>query len=612
MSHHTQFGKNRGFEPVGKNFQTHPNLFYFQGMEATGKTVTRDELYAAVWSKTLKALATEWNTNYPHLVRACDAMEVPRPSPSYWPSLALGYTVEKDPLNVSTDTTPKEWVLLPPGVREKKSPPRIIVRVDASDVAATPPPKTITAATQPAEANPAPEKKPATDTAIIIQNAVLDMIRRAHRIDFWKSSLSEKLYPRFLAQWAGLPKESKISEERLAKSLNQTRKNYETFEVLVTEHRDSRYYQQDYHLVVEIRLRAGSEWVDACKEAWALAEQPNEYGLTENALRLYLWAKSPKNNGQPFKIKSICLQAKLRKTHYFVASHLYEIRAKADPTIRWNPEDPGREALRIWFESTPVKYYHHGPLNPPLALNLHAVHHADLEKFRVWLYQEIQKPEFPNGREIVGLYDIGNRKTLQATIRVLPDSCGRYSSMGKFFETLRLIEDIQIQYRFDDGYAPWIVTCQPKADSNWQQIKARLKALAERVPLEQRYFLSPDGIALLQWIQELRTDEFQTGLTPVVEEHLGKTLSFKAKWDFNNTRTYLELLVGEINENTEYQLRALDWRHYSNTGTRILVKQKKTELQDVVWAIQALGLQRNKLLTKEKVSAALDALLAES
>jgi hypothetical protein len=131
------------------------------------------------------------------------------------------------------------------------------------------------------------------------------------------------------------------------------------------------------------------------------------------------------------------------------------------------------------------------------------------------------------------------------------------------------------------------------------------------VPLEQRYTLSPDAVALLRWIQELRSDEIQAGLTPILETHLGKTLSFKTKWDYNNTRIYLELLVAEINENTEYQLRILDWQDYLKNSTRILVRQKKTELEEVVRAIQGLGLQKDKILTKEKVKLALERLLGE-
>jgi len=37
--------------------------------------VTREELYEAVWSKTLKALAQEWNTTREQLLLACKRME---------------------------------------------------------------------------------------------------------------------------------------------------------------------------------------------------------------------------------------------------------------------------------------------------------------------------------------------------------------------------------------------------------------------------------------------------------------------------------------------------------------------------------------------------------
>ena len=92
-------------------------------MNTTEKSITRDELYTAVWSKTLKALASEWNTEYLRLVQACEKLAVPRPGQNYWPNIALGRTVEKEPLGVRPENIPNEWVLLPPRVREKKLPP---------------------------------------------------------------------------------------------------------------------------------------------------------------------------------------------------------------------------------------------------------------------------------------------------------------------------------------------------------------------------------------------------------------------------------------------------------------------------------------------------------
>ena len=49
-------------------------------MDRLGKRITRIELYEAVWSKTFKALAQEWNTTHEQLLKACRTMNVPRPN----------------------------------------------------------------------------------------------------------------------------------------------------------------------------------------------------------------------------------------------------------------------------------------------------------------------------------------------------------------------------------------------------------------------------------------------------------------------------------------------------------------------------------------------------
>ena len=58
-----------------------------------GKVVTREELYEAVWSKTLKALAQEWSTTHEQLLVACKKMDVPRPNQRYWPLISWGHRV---------------------------------------------------------------------------------------------------------------------------------------------------------------------------------------------------------------------------------------------------------------------------------------------------------------------------------------------------------------------------------------------------------------------------------------------------------------------------------------------------------------------------------------
>ena len=67
-------------------------------MNQPSKRVNREELYEAVWSRTIKALAQEWNTTYLRLVQACEEMEVPRPSQGHWQLVARGLAIEKEPL----------------------------------------------------------------------------------------------------------------------------------------------------------------------------------------------------------------------------------------------------------------------------------------------------------------------------------------------------------------------------------------------------------------------------------------------------------------------------------------------------------------------------------
>ena len=293
--------------------------------------------------------------------------------------------------------------------------------------------------------------------------------------------------------------------------------------------------------------------------------------------------------------------------------HVEEIRIKADPTIRMETKGGfSNQQVRIWFEKESSRNYDHGPLNPILDLNLRTVKHVDLEKLRTWFYQEIQKPGFPNGTETVCVFDIHNRKTLQSAWKYYADDVGRHGVMAKFFETVRLRPEIKLSFSFEDGAGPWLVTCRPKPNFTWNDIKERLAEDARAIPLEKRYSLSADAQALLRWILELRPDDFLAGMTPVVEERLGVEIGFKTDWIDQNTRIYLELLVEEINEKTEFKLRTLDWWGYPREATRILVKRKETDIHEVIRSIQVLGLKQNKLLSAEKVKAALIGLLAEN
>jgi hypothetical protein len=565
------------------------------------KKISRQQIYEMVWMKPIKTLAQEWNTTPVQVVRACEEIEVPRPGPGHWQMIARGYEIQREPLPEPARDVPSEVALVPLDktirVQRTKAQPASSDPIGSKESATAAPESAAVAAPPAVECN----------LPKAVERAVLDIIRQATKIDFWKDELSDFHFPSGLAHWFGV--EAKIAESKLIKALKAVRNEFRTFDISVKE-KPYRYDSAQSGWEIAICLRDGYEWKNAWEEAWSFAERPNDHCLSDNALLLYQWAKGPKNTGKVMERKKIGAQARLRRTYSDMDQHLEEIQLKADPSIRWEKAQNGwRAPLRIWFETEKRVYYHHGPLNPALGLDLRQIAHGELERLREWLYQEILKPEFPSGRTVVGLYDIRNRKTLKSVFSRLPESCGRYGDLPDFFKALRLEDGLELRFSFEDGGGPWLVVCLPQEGATWETIKARLKARAEEVPLEQKYELTAHSMALLRWIVELRGEEYLQGMTPVVENCLQQDIGIEGNWNEENWGSYLQVLVEEINEGTEFRLRTVPWHDRGKWHTRILVKKKRIDLDDLVRAVQAYCLNRGKALNLGTVKTAIGALV---
>ncbi len=578
-------------------------------MKDSANQITREELFDAVWTKPIKSLAAEWNTTYARIIEACQKLGVPRPGQGHWQLVARGQILERDALPTPAEDTPREIELLPPGRRPKKAlhqPTNSRSETPERDKA----PGTL--APNPeveSRGSPSVNEEPRTKIDIFVERALLDMLRQATKIDFWNPVISVCHRTWSLAGWLKLDLGNNAPESQQLNAVKRARKDYHSFQVRIEEIRD-RYNQDDFQLSVSICLRDGFEWKDAWEEAWSLAEKPNPHSLSDNALRLYQWAKGPKNTGRMMEMRKIGAQAGLRHTYDHIEEHLREIQLKVDPDIKWARGEIGwRAPFRIWFETTKTVRYVFGPLNPLLGLNLASVEHAELERFKHWLHAEVLKPGFPDEAEVVGILDLRDRKTVTKVFSRLPADCGRYGRFGEFFDVVRLVDGIRMHRDFADGGGPWILTCQPNPGHTWRDIKSRLTAKAAEIPLEQKYSLSADSLALLRWIQDLRGDECLQGMTPPVEEHLIRDVGIKVEWGEENVRAYLEVLAEEINEKTEFNLRTVPWRHRGRVFTRILVKMKRTEFDELVRAIQIFGLGQNQLLDCEAVRIAIRGLL---
>ncbi len=248
-------------------------------------------------------------------------------------------------------------------------------------------------------------------------------------------------------------------------------------------------------------------------------------------------------------------------------------------------------------------------MNPALGLNLRAIEHDELERFKGWLHAEILKPGFPDGAEIGGIFDIRDRETLKTAFSNLPDSSGKFAPDPDFFEALRVVEGVVIAHEFANGMGPWILIYRREEGVTWIKIKERLRAKAREIPLERRYTLSGDSRALLKWILDLRSDEYLLGMTPPVEDHLERDIGLHTEVEEENVRGWVELLLEEINEQTEFNVRTIGWHHYSREQTRILVRKKRAGLDDIVRAVQVWGLGKDRLLDRDSIRAALGRLM---
>lgn len=450
-----------------------------------------------------------------------------------------------------------------------------------------------------------PAVPPPTDVlSNFVQQAALDLVRQKSDIDFWKDSLSVSLSESRLAAWLGLPKDHSFQIRSLVAAIKRGGKSYRSFVIKVNEETKDNCHV----LVVSAVLNADSEWRNAWEEAWSLSPEPNPHCLTDNALKLYRWLKSPKFDGQPIDENSLGRRANLRGSYHHIPDYLTEIQVKADPCLIFS-EGRWQEPLTISFNSEPPQYYQIGPLNPPLSLSTENKNREELEKFKSWLYGVIQNTEFKRERDVIGVFDIGDRKTLKCCFSDWPEGVGFGYRLEEFFDEVRLVPGLELAYQFEDGLSHWLVVARVQKGSTWKTIQERIREKITAIPVQKKYDLSPDSSALLTWILDLRPEEFLSSLTPAVEDCLETDIGITVEWPKENLPAYIELLVEEINEKTEFDLRTQRWKDYSREQTRIRVKKKALELETLIRSLQLFGLTKDRPLEEAEVRETIEKLL---
>lgn len=442
----------------------------------------------------------------------------------------------------------------------------------------------------------------------LAEEAALDLIRQAPRIDFWVDCVSTSLGAWNFAAWLKLPKDHGIQSRFLAAAVKRVGKSYRAF---VTESSVSN-LDGNESLTISVKLKDGYEWRDAMEEAWKLSPNPNPHGLTDNARKILRWLENNDLKGKQIDQNAIGRRANVRGTFDHIVDYLKEIQVKANPRLVFEKANGWHGPLRIWFAEATPQYYSIGPLNPQLSLPTGIITRGALEQFKSWLYSTIRNTSFKNDLDVIGVFDIRDRKTAISCFHDLPKASG-FSldyEMRKFFSAVRLIDGIELRSQFSDGFGPWLVICKLQEGTTWEHIQRRLEAMEKETPLDKKYGLSRDSAALLKWVIELRADQCLRTLTPSVEDHIQLDIGLDANWPEENLAAYLELLVEEINEKTEFDLRIQTWHHYGKAETRIRVKMKRLELESVVQTVQLYCLKNNRVLSRDQVEQAIKALLS--
>jgi hypothetical protein len=437
----------------------------------------------------------------------------------------------------------------------------------------------------------------------LVQEAALNIIRQTSKINFWADSLSESLGEHSLARWLKVPTDQNYQSHSMVAAIRHGGKEYHSFEIEVRQKEDI--------LEVIVKLKEEFEWRDAWEEAWKLAGRPNTYFLTDNALKLFNWLKSGKYDGKHIDENMLGRRANLRGPYHHIHDYLTEIQAKADQHLVFETVEGGgwRPPLKIAFQTDLPEYYNLGPLNPELQLFTTSIAREQIERFKAWLYATIQKTPFRSNKDVMGIFDIRDRKTLNSCFAVWPEGFCFDDKLKDFFEATKLVPGIELACKFEDGLAPWIVICRLEKGSTWKGVQERLKEMSEQVPLDKKYGLNPESCVFRNWILNLHPNEYLRSLTPPVEDHLAVDIGLAPDWPEENVPAYIELLIEEINEKTEFDLRTQPWRHYNEEQTRIRVKKKKLELENLVRMVQLYGLSKSRVLTDEQIKKAIEALL---
>jgi hypothetical protein len=242
-------------------------------------------------------------------------------------------------------------------------------------------------------------------------------------------------------------------------------------------------------------------------------------------------------------------------------------------------------------------------LNPKLQVNFSDPKKDDLDEACRLVHELIMRAE-PRGTSPLNFVRIGTYKELKQCFRGEPSG----DTMARFFDALTLNKSVKRFYDFRDRAPCWSLALLP--DKDWETSVEALRQELSQPSLEERFGLSAEAAKLLAWIEKLPSEQMHGCYSPVVEDSRQRWIGIASPWGDANFAAYLQMLLDEINEKTEYNLRLQPWNHYSSTKSRIRIGRKRPVMDDVIKQLQWNAWRQGVSLDPVRVQQILEQLVA--
>lgn len=447
------------------------------------------------------------------------------------------------------------------------------------------------------------EKRSISELRAAAQQVLLDVVRQTPWLHFTEDQVFRVVDGAEMRRRLGLGKTDKRNCDRtFAQAADDLNKKLRTFRLEVEN------WSPNTNKFIA-RLAENAEWHDAVQEAWSYADSVNEFSLTDPGLELLRFIRSGDIDPDFMTERLISYRIGLHGRQHCLPPYLEEVVQKTGIPLFWEAKGTKygeRPSYRIWVGAgPPVEIAKLTAANPQFDVDFGKYTKADVDRARNLIHKTVLKLALAGSDELY-IVAISSRRELRHCFPKFRREGSH--DIAAFFQSIMLSGSLSLGYDFRPAASSWTVSLKPKVD--WPSVVKAIEEEASRPTLQQLFGLGDEAARLLSWIEGLPEEEKLLGtLTPRIEDAVERSIGIECPWSADNFAVYLQLLIEEINQRTDYQLSLQPWREYTTIKSRIRIKRKPVALEVVLNQIQALAAARETKFDRVSARETIEKLL---